>query len=226
MFNKKNDDRHLYAVVGLGRFGSALAQELAEQHQDVLVIDRDRAKIDAASVYTDYAFVSENLTFDSLKEAGVGEADVAVVCIGDILDVSILTTMNLLKLGVPRVIAKASSEEHGEILRMLGAEVAYPEHDMAVRLAARLISPHILEYIALSDGVDLAEIRLSQKADGKTVLDLNVRKNFGLNIIALRHDGKMETNILPETIFSSEDSVTVIGKADSIRRFEEYLGHK
>lgn len=223
MKNKRKTSGQLYAVIGLGRFGSALAQELADNGCDVLVIDKDRAKIDAALEYTDNAFVADALLVENLEETGIAEADVAVICIGEKLDVSILMTLKLLNLGVKRVIAKAMSQEHGQALEMMGAEVVYPERDMGLRLADRLISPHILEHIRLSDSVDLMEIQLTDKADGKTVLDLNVRRNFGLNIIALRRNGEMTTAIRADTVLFASDTVTVIGKIGDIERFEEYL---
>lgn len=220
---KKQKHTQLYAVIGLGRFGFALAEELAKKGKEILVIDRDRAKIDAASEFTPNAFVIDELTSENLMEAGVGDADVAVIGIGDKFDVSILTTMNVLRLGVKRVIAKATSREQGEVLTMLGAEVIYPEHDMALRLAGKLVSPHILEYISLSDSVDIIEIQLTDKVNGMTVIDLGIRPNFRLNIIAVRHDGEITTDIYPTTVLHTEDTITVIGKTADIGKFEEYL---
>ena len=223
MSKKKKKSSLLYAVIGLGRFGSALARSLAEKGEEVLVIDRNRDKINAATDYTDNAYVVGDLTAENLEEAGVAEADVAIICIGDKLDVSLLATLNVLKLGVKRVISKAMSTEQGEILSMMGAEVVYPEHDMAIRLAGKLVSPHILEYIGLSDTIDIVEIALTEKIAGMTVIDLGVRKNYNLNIIAIRRGGEISIDIRPDTVFEAEDTVTVIGKYTDISRFEEYL---
>lgn len=220
---KKQKSGGLYAVIGLGRFGFALAEELAHKGKEVLVIDKDRAKIDAATEFTDNAFVIDELTSENLAEAGVAEADVAVIAIGDKIDTSILTTLTVLRLGVKRVISKAMSREQGEVLSLLGAEVIYPEHDMALRLAGKLVSPHILEYISLSDSVDIIEIQLTAKVDGKTVIELGVRKNFGLNIIAIRHAGEITTDIFPSTELHADDTITVIGKTKDIAGFEAYL---
>lgn len=221
---KKSKKSLLYAVIGLGRFGFALAESLSKSGFEVIAIDQDRQKINAAAEFTQSAFVVDELTADNLRETGIADADVAVICIGSKLDVSVLTTMNVIKLGVKRVISKATSEEQGEILKLLGAEVVYPEHDMALRLATRLASPGVIEYISLSDEIDIAEIRLTNKVDGKTVLELNVRRNFGLNIIAITAEGKMTTDILPDTVLSAENTVTVIGKTVNVKKFEEYLG--
>ena len=219
-FKKKSDK--LYAVVGLGRFGFALAEELAAKGCDVMVVDRDRNRIEAAD-FTDNAFVVDDMTKENLEATGIAEADVAVICIGDKIDVSILTTLTVIRLGVPKVISKASSKEQGEVLAMLGAEVVYPERDMALRLAGKLISPNILEYISLSDEIDIMEIKLSEKVEGKTVIELNVRSRYGLNIIARRRGDTISTDILPNMVLHADDSLTVIGKTESIRKFEDDL---
>ncbi|MBR4206349.1 MAG: TrkA family potassium uptake protein [Clostridia bacterium] len=223
MQKKEKKDRQLYAVIGLGRFGFAVAEELARKGKDVLAIDRERDIINRAAEFTDNAFVLDALSVENLDQAGLADADVAVIGIGSKIDVSILTTLNVMKLGVKRVIAKATSREQGEVLERLGAEVIYPEHDMAIRLAGRLASPFILDYISLSDTVDIMELSLTPKVDGKTVLELNVRKTYGLNIIAIRHDGEMNTSILPTTTVREKDTIAVIGKTEDIRRFETYL---
>ena len=223
---KQKNRGELYAVVGLGRFGMSLARSLAEKGRDVIAIDSDRAKVDDAAEFTDTAFVVDDVSADNLRETGAGEADVAVVCIGDKLDTSILATMNLIKIGAKRVIAKATSEEMGEVLSLLGAETVYPERDMALRLASRLTSPHILEYITLSEGIDIMEIRLTGVVDGVTVVDSGIRQKFGLNIIAVRNggSGQMSTDIRPTMKLTKGDTITVIGKTADILRLEEYLG--
>ncbi len=223
MQKKEKKDRQLYAVIGLGRFGFAVAEELARKGKDVLAIDRERDIINRAAEFTDNAFVLDALSVENLDQAGLADADVAVIGIGSKIDVSILTTLNVMKLGIKRVIAKATSREQGEVLERLGAEVIYPEHDMAIRLAGRLASPFILDYISLSDTVDIMELSLTPKVDGKTVLELNVRKTYGLNIIAIRHDGEMNTSIQPTTTVREKDTIAVIGKTEDIRRFEAYL---
>ena len=219
----KKDDK-LYAVLGLGRFGFALAEELAKKGKDVLAVDRDREIVNRAAEFTDNAFVADALSAESLAACGVGDADVAVIGIGAKIDVSILAALNAMKLGVKRVISKATSAEQGEVLTRLGAEVIYPEHDMALRLAGKLASPHILEYISLSDSVDIMELSLTPRVDGKTVLDLNVRQRWGLNIIAIRREsGEVIISIRPDTPVGQKDTLAVVGKTDDIGRFRDYL---
>ncbi len=223
MSKKKKKDQTLYGIIGLGRFGFALAKSIAEAGGEILVIDKDQVKISLAGEFTENAYRVGELTRENLASVGVGNCDVVIVAIGDKLDTSLLTTMNVLKLGVKRVIAKAQTEDQGALLELMGAEVVYPEHDMAVRLAGKLMAPHILEYISLSDEIDITEIRLTRKTAGKTVLELNPRGNFGLNIIALKHDGEITTNIYPSTVFGEDDSITVIGSKNAVKRFEDYI---
>ncbi len=214
-----------FAVIGLGRFGMALARELAAKGKSVIAIDKDRDKVDAAAEFTDNAFIIDELSERALEETGIGEADVAVIGIGDKIDVSILTTLHVLRLGVKRVIAKATSTEQGDILKMMGAEVVYPEHDMALRIAGKLISPHILEYISLSDSIDIMEIRLTDKIEGMTVIGSGIRPNFNLNIIAIRsaETSDVTTDIKPTLPLNPGDTITVIGTKDNIAKFERYL---
>ena len=138
MFNRYKRGKMSYGIVGLGRFGYALASELAAMEADLLILDKNEEKVREIREYTENALVIKNLDKASLLETGIQNCDVAVVCIGEQMDTSILTTLNLVGMGIPRVIARATSSEHGEILEKLGAQVVYPEHDMAARLANRL----------------------------------------------------------------------------------------
>ena len=125
MFHKKMEKK-IYGIVGLGRFGYALATDLAESGSELLVVDRDEEKIREIREFTDNAYVVPVLDKKSLMETGIQNCDVAIVCIGEQMDTSILTTLNLVSMGIPTVIAKATSAEHGIILEKLGAEVVYP----------------------------------------------------------------------------------------------------
>ena len=224
MAKKKKKDNTLYGVIGIGRFGFALAESIAKAGAEVLVIDKDQTKVTAASEFTDNAYRVGELTRENLEAVGIANCDVVIIAIGDKLDTSLLTTMNVLKLGVKRVISKAQTEDQGALLELMGAEVVYPEHDMAVRLAGKLTAPHILEYISLSDEIDIMEIRMTKKTAGKTVLELNVRGNFGLNIIAVKHNDKITTDISPKTVFGEGDTITVIGRTEAVNRFRDYIG--
>lgn len=208
--------KKLYGVIGLGRFGAALAKSLAEEDGEIIVLDQNESRVREAAAYTENAFTVRELNRETLSECGIQNCDTVVVCIGEKIDVSILTTLIVLELGVKKVIAKATSPEQGAVLERLGAEVVYPERDMAIRLAQRLTSSHIMEYISLSDEIDITELELGAGVDGLTVRELELRQRFGLNIIAVRHGGEIHTEISPDTLLHTNDTMVVCGKKTGI----------
>ena len=223
MMKRKRNNEEIYGVVGLGRFGYNLAITLCKAGKDVIVIDNDPKKIKEISEYTENAFLVDELNNASLTEAGINNCDTVIVGIGETIDVGILATLNVIQLGVKKVIAKAITPEQGCVLEKIGAEVVYPEKDMAVRLAKRLISPQTMEYISLSDEIDITEIILSTNANEITVSELDIPKKFGLNIIAIKHNDEIITEITPQTILYAGDNLVVIGKNVNIEKFETYL---
>ncbi|MDF2541820.1 MAG: potassium transporter TrkA [Herbinix sp.] len=215
-----------FGIIGLGRFGFSLAKTLAEAGKEVLVIDNNENKIKQIRHLTENAFVVGPLDKDTLMDAGIQNCATVIVCIGENIDVSILTTLNVISMGVPRVIAKAISYEQGQVLEKIGAEVIYPESDMAVRLANRLVSSSTLETIELRGDFVVSELKMTSRIAGKTVLEANLRQDFYLNIIALEQDGRTTTDITPDIILKEEDNMVVIGKRENIRKFELYLTKK
>ena len=222
MFNKSKKEKDTYGIVGLGRFGYALAIELATSGADLLVLDRDEEKVRELREYTESAYVVKSLDKKSLSETGIQNCDVAVVCIGEQMDTSILTTLNLVSLGIPTVISKATSIEHGEILEKLGAEVVYPEHDMAVRLAHRLEASRTLDFIQLSEKLNISKFLIPERIVGKTVLSVNLRGRFGINIIALENNGTLIESIDPDYIFEKGDIMFVSGSKEGLNRLAEW----
>ncbi len=212
-----------FGIIGLGRFGFSLASTLAEAKREVLVLDSSENKIRSIRHLTDNALVVSDLSKDSLMQAGIQNCETVIICIGEKVDVSILTTLNVISMGVPRVIAKAISLEQGKILDKIGAEVIYPEHDMAIRLANRLMSSRVMDYITLNDDITITELRLTSKISGQTVLQASIRKKFKLNIIALEQDKKTITEITPELVLHENDIAVLVGKKEHIKKFEAYL---
>ncbi len=221
MLKKIKKDKNTYGIVGLGRFGHALAIELAEAGADLVVLDRDEEKIRELREYTENAFIVKGLDKKTLAETGIQDCDIAVVCIGEQLDTSILTTLNLVSLGIPQVIAKASSEEHGEILEKLGAEVVYPERDIAVRLAHRLEAARVLDYIQLSEKLNISKLIVPTQLVGKSVLEARLRGDYGVNIIAIENGKTINEGVRPDYIFKSGDILFVSGSKESIERLSE-----
>ena len=180
--NKKQD--LVYGIIGMGRFGEALAVTLAEAGKEVIVVDRDENKIKEMRQYTEHAFICGNLSSETLREIGIQNCDVVIICIGEQVDISILTTMSVIEMGVPRVISKAVSSEQGAVLKKLGADVVYPERDMALRLGKRLISSTFLDYVSLCDSVEIRQIQLPDSLAGRSVEQSQLRRRYKLNTSA------------------------------------------
>ena len=200
---KKRKEASSFGVIGLGRFGMALAISLAEAGKDVIVIDRDESKVKVLRAYTEHAFVADDLSEETLEQAGIQNCDVVIVCIGEKMDTSILTTMHVVSLGVPRVIAKALSPDQGAVLEKIGAEVVYPERDMALRLGKRLVLNNFLDYVSLD----------------KSIEESGIRKKYNLNIIAMEHGTVTDIEVMPQYRFTEGDIMVVIGKVNNIDRF-------
>ena len=227
MFGKSQSNNMTYGIVGIGRFGFALSQELATSGAELIVLDRDENKVREMREITENAYVVRSLDKKSLEETGIQNCDVAVVCISEQMDTSILTTLNLVALGIPKVIAKAASAEHGIILAKLGAEVVYPERDMAIRLASRLETARDLDIIQLSEKINITKMQAPDQFVGKTVAAANLRGRFGLNIIAIEHDGLVIDSIHPDYVFRKADSLFLVGRKDGLLKMDQWaVSHK
>lgn len=224
MFNYKSAIE--FGIIGIGRFGFALARTLIEAGKEVIVIDNDENKIKQIRHLTENAFVVNNLYKETLEETGIQNCETVFVCIGEKIDVSILTTLNVINMGVKRVISKATTYEQGCVLRKIGAEVVYPENDMAIRIANRLLNEEALEFIELNNDIHIEELKVTSKIDGKSILKSNIRNNFSLNIIALERNEETIIELDPEYILRENDLIVVIGKRSNIRNLEEYLNVK
>lgn len=221
---KRNHEAESFGVIGLGRFGSALAITLAEAGKEVIVVDRNESKVKEVRQYTDYAFVSDDLNTETLKEMGFQNCDVVIVGIGEKIDISILTTMRVVEMGVPTVIAKAISNEQGAVLKKIGAQVVYPERDMALRLGKRLVSKNFLDYVSLDNSVEIRQIKVSERLVGSTVEKTGIRQKYDLNIIAIENQKATIIEIQPQYRLEAGDVIVVIGKVDKIDRFEREMG--
>ena len=192
---KSQESIQSFGIIGLGRFGTALAISLAEAQKEVVVVDKDESRVKELRQYTEHAYVADDLNQETLEEIGIQNCDVVVVCIGEKIDTSILTTMHVVSLGVPKVIAKATSYDQGAVLKKIGAEVVYPERDMALRLAKRLVSASFLDFISLDNSVEIRQVMVSERLVGVSV----------------------------EKLFKSGDILVLIGKVDNINRFVDNM---
>ena len=225
MFGKKKvKEKNLtYAVIGLGRFGQALATELAMKNVDLVVIDRNHDKIKEMRKLTENAFVADGTDKTALRKVGIENCDIVIVCLANQIDASILVTLDLVSMGIHRVIAKAQSIKHGIILEKIGAEVVYPERDMAIRLANRLENSKTLDYIRLSEKVNITKVKVTQKGADKTVLDLKIRQKFGCNIIAIERGNDVYDNIDPNLVLKKNDVIYVTGTNEHLDKLVEHI---
>ena len=158
---------------------------------------RGADKVRELRQYTEYAFVTESLSKEALTEIGIQNCDTAIICIGERIDTSILTTLNVISLGVPHVIAKAISQDQGAVLAKLGAEVVYPERDMALRLGKRLVSNNFLDFIFLDDQVEIQQVPVGDRMVDVSVQDFNIRRKYnpGLTNISSSYNFCSQKNI-------------------------------
>jgi trk system potassium uptake protein TrkA len=213
-------------IIGLGRFGNALTRTLAAAEKEILAIDTLESRVKQVRKYTESAFVIGSFDKEMLQDSGIQNCGTVIICIGDSIDVSILTTLNVISMGIPRVIARAMSYEHGLILEKIGAEVIYPENDMAVRLANKLINSSIMETIELRGDIAITELRLTDRLANQSIRKVNFRQKYNLNIIALEHDGETTTEISPDFILSKGDNIVVIGRRENINKLENFLSRE
>ena len=201
-----------FVVIGLGRFGSALARQLCQLGAEVLAMDVSADLVQQISQDVTHAVVGDARDKEVLRALGVREMDCAIIAIGEDLAASVLTVMNLKELGVPYVVCKAHDETHRRVLEKLGVDrVVIPEQEHAQRLGRSLFSHNVLDYIELSPDYGILEVPAPKTWVGKTLKELNVRAKLGVNIIAVVSGKK--TNVSPSADYGicSGDIMVVLG---------------
>ncbi|MFC4617192.1 potassium channel family protein [Camelliibacillus cellulosilyticus] len=213
-----------FAVIGLGRFGGSLCHTLSEQGAEVLAIDRDEDRVDEFTPIATHAVIADSTDETVLKSLGIRNFDHVVVAIGDDIQASILTSMILKEMGVKKVTAKAQNEYHEKVLRKIGADyVVHPERDMGARIAHHITSSSVLDYLELSDEHSILEVVAGKKMDGKSLIDLDVRANFGVNIVAIKKNGQINVSPRADQIINEGDILIVIGADVDIDRFKKQM---
>jgi len=211
-----------YLVLGLGRFGESLAKSLCQLGHEVLAVDSDQELVDAIAPYVTQAIQIDATDEGALQSLGVRNFDAAIVAIGQNMRDSILVCVLLKELGTPYLIAKATDDLHAKVLRKVGVDrVIFPERDMGMRLAKSLLTPNVLEMIDLSDDYQLVEIILPKKWVGNTIIGMDVRKRFGISILAIHRSGEFIVSPMPDTLFETGDILLVLGKKDDIDNLDQ-----
>lgn len=209
-----------FCVIGLGRFGWSVAINLARQGQPVLGVDTSEALVQAIGAEIDAAICCDSTDEASLAELQLERATCCIVAIGaEGKEASILTTALLRQRGVPRIIARATSDLHARVLVAVGAhDVVNPEKEMGERMARALARPSIKEQIPLGEGATLAEVQLPEAFAGKTLIDLEVRRRFDVSVVAVRREGRIHSNLLALGPFRSGDVLFLIGSEEAVAK--------
>lgn len=214
-----------FAVIGCGRFGSAVAKTLYQLGNEVLAIDQDMDVVESVSRFVTHAIQADVMDEETLAELGLSNFDVVIVSIGTDLQASIMATLIVKELGVKKVVAKAQSELHGKVLKKIGADkVVFPERDMGIRVAHNLTSNSIIDYIELSPDYSVLEIEAIPKWFDKSLTELKLRNNYGINVMAIKKGEKINVSPSPDYKIRKDDVLVALGSTDDINNIEEEVG--
>ncbi len=211
-----------YLVLGLGRFGQAIAQALYEHGNEVLAVDENEDIVEEIQANVTHAVIGDCTDEAVLKSLGARNFDAAVVSVGGNIETSIMATVLLKELGVKNIIARAATKIHAKILTKVGADrVVLPEHDMGIRLAQSMSSANILDMIELSDNYSIVEVTPLKAWGSKSLSDIDLRSVYGVTVLAIKN--KERVIILPDASYTlyPEDILIIIGRNKDIEKIKE-----
>ena len=213
-----------FAVIGLDSFGIWVLEELLAVDVEVLIVDKSEAIISQYKNQVQAAYVADAIKEETIRKIVPADIDAAIIDLGDRTEVSILVANYLKKMGVRRIIAKAETDEHGEILRLVGAtHVVFPNREAAKRVLPPLLSDTMFTYMPISDRLVLAEVRFPERFENKTLIDANIRNEHGLNVVAIKPGGAGEfVFVSPDYPISTDDTYLVVGSHDDLAKFGEW----
>jgi trk system potassium uptake protein len=211
-----------FAVIGLGRFGGSICRALSDQGMEVMAIDNNEERVNQFAMIVSHAVVGDTTDESVLKSLGIRNFDHVIVAIGDDIQSSILTTLILKELGVKNITVKAQNDYHEKVLLKIGADhVVHPERDMGKRIAHNIISNNVLDYLELSDQHSIVEIVASGNLDGHSLIDLDIRAKYGINIVAIKRKDDILVSPQASEVIRKGDILIVIGADLDINRFEK-----
>ncbi len=210
-----------YAVFGLGRYGKAVAKELVDDGAEVLAVDNNEEVINAASVAIPYCKCADVTDAEVIKQLGISNMDVVIISMASDLEASVMATMLCKEAGVKTVIVKCANEMNCKILSKVGADqVVIPEYESGIRLAKNLLSSGFMDIIELSKDVSMVELSVRSEWEGKTLIELSLRKKYGLNVVAITQGKNVSTNINPEEPLSMSMKLIVIGNTAKLNKLK------
>jgi len=205
------------AVIGLGKFGQSVATTYSKSGGNVIAIDSDEEKVQEVADIVTYAVKADITDVDVVKNLGLSNVEVAVIAISDNLEASVMAVILCKEEGVPYIVAKAQNEIHGRVLKKVGADnIVYPEKEMGYRLARTFKVDNLIDMVDLSEEFSIIEIRTPKEWVGKSLIELNVRKKYDINIIAVKCGGEIDVTMDPNRAFREESSLVIIGRNDLI----------
>lgn len=210
-----------FVVIGLGRFGSSIAQTLYSLGHDVLAIDKDEDIIQEISDSVTHAVQLDSTDENALRSLGIRNFDVAVITIGDNIQSSVMAALLVKELGVKYIIAKAHNNLHAKVLKKIGVDkIVLPERDMGIRVAHNLVSPNILDYIEVSPEYSVIEVQVLPGWAGKTLSELKLRSKYGINVMGIKRAEGINLSPSAEDVIEKDDVVLVIGSVEDLGRLE------
>ena len=211
-----------FVIIGLGRFGTAIASELSALGHEVLAVDVDEERVQQVADHVTHAVTGDGRNIEVLRALGVRNFDCVVVAMGSYVGNSALITLNLKELGVKEVICKAQSHVHSRVLEKIGADrVVFPEYEMGAKLAQGLSSSNVLNFIELSEDYGILELSAPQSWQGKSLRELDVRNRHHVNVIAIRKNGELNVAPSPDLPLESGDQVVALGRYEDINLLHE-----
>jgi trk system potassium uptake protein TrkA len=215
-----------FVILGLGIFGSTIAKKLSSYNYEVIAVDKSMDCVNRVSEYVTQAIKADFTDIDQLRAIDVSECDAAIVATGSLLEESIMAIMNLKELGVPYIIAKAKNRKYMQVLEKLGADrVVRPEKEMGVRIAKQLISKNIVDLIDIDKEYSMVEMLTPKKWVDKTLIELNLRDNYGLNVIGIRKkgDSHLDPNPDPNEKISDDDTIFFIADHEMFTKIDDIV---
>lgn len=210
-----------FVILGAGRFGASVAVKLMELGAEVMVIDKNESVIQSLADKVTYAVQADVTIEGSLNAMGIRNFDTAVVTIGDDIQASILVTITLKELGMNHIVAKAQTSLHAKVLYKIGADrVVFPEREMGVRVAKNLMASNVIDFIELAPDYSIVEIAPMQNWIDKTIQEVNVRGQYGLNIMAIKKGAEMKINLTADYVIERGDIMIVIGNNEDLKEIE------
>ena len=206
-------------LIGLGRFGKHVARKLSALNHQVMAVDSDEERVNAVLPYVTNAQIGDSTNEEFLSSLGIRNFDACIVAIGDNFQNSLETASLLKELGAKYVFARASTDVQEKFLLRNGAdEVVYPEKQLAAWTAIRCSSNHILDYVELNEDYSIYELSVPEEWQGKTVMELDLRKKYGINILSVRENGALNMEVTPDTMLTADKTVLVLGRYKSIQK--------